>query len=242
LAGKHDNGHILIVDDQREICDLVQEYLASEGYRVSTAYDGAGMRRVIAQDPVDLVILDLMLPGEDGLTLARSLREESSVGIIILTGRGETVDRIIGLEMGADDYLPKPFHLRELLARVKSVLRRASTRSADRQGASRPRARFAGWNLDLSTRELLSPAGEEVRLTTGEFDLLSAFVNNANQVLSRDRLLDLARNREAGPFDRTIDVQVGRLRRKLEDDPQRPTMIKTVRGSGYIFTPSVEVT
>jgi len=241
LAGKHDNGHILIVDDQREICDLVQEYLASEGYRVSTAYDGAGMRRVIAQDPVDLVILDLMLPGEDGLTLARSLREESSVGIIILTGRGETVDRIIGLEMGADDYLPKPFHLRELLARVKSVLRRASTRSADRQGASRPRARFAGWNLDLSTRELLSPAGEEVRLTTGEFDLLSAFVNNANQVLSRDRLLDLARNREAGPFDRTIDVQVGRLRRKLEDDPQRPTMIKTVRGSGYIFTPSVEV-
>ena len=242
MAGEHDNGHILIVDDQREICDLVQEYLSSEGYRVSTAHDGAGMRRVIAQDPVDLVILDLMLPGEDGLTLARSLREESSVGIIILTGRGETADRIIGLEMGADDYLPKPFHLRELLARVKSVLRRASTRSADRQAASRARARFAGWNLDLSTRELLSPSGEEVRLTTGEFDLLTAFVNNANQVLTRDRLLDLARNREAGPFDRTIDVQVGRLRRKLEDDPQRPTMIKTVRGSGYIFTPSVEVT
>ena len=242
MAGQHDNGHILIVDDQREICDLVQEYLSGEGYRVSIAHDGAGMRRVIVQDPVDLVILDLMLPGEDGLTLARSLREESSVGIIILTGRGETVDRIIGLEMGADDYLPKPFHLRELLARVKSVLRRASTRSADRQGPSRPRARFAGWNLDLSTRELLSPSGEEVRLTTGEFDLLAAFVNNANQVLSRDRLLDLARNREAGPFDRTIDVQVGRLRRKLEDDPQRPTMIKTVRGSGYIFTPSVDVT
>ena len=241
MAGEHDNGHILFVDDQREICDLVQEYLSSEGYRVSTAHDGAGMRRLITHDPVDLVILDLMLPGEDGLTLARSLREESSVGIIILTGRGETVDRIIGLEMGADDYLPKPFHLRELLARVKSVLRRASTRSEDRQ-ASRPRARFAGWNLDLSTRELLSPSGEEVRLTTGEFDLLAAFVNNANQVLTRDRLLDLARNREAGPFDRTIDVQVGRLRRKLEEDPQRPTMIKTVRGSGYIFTPSVEVT
>jgi len=242
LAGKNDNGHILIVDDQREICDLVQEYLSSEGYRVSTAHDGAGMRRVIVQDPVDLVILDLMLPGEDGLTLARSLREESTVGIIILTGRGETVDRIIGLEMGADDYLPKPFHLRELLARVKSVLRRASTRSAERQVAPRSRARFAGWNLDLSSRELLSPSGEEVRLTTGEFDLLAAFVNNANQVLTRDRLLDLARNREAGPFDRTIDVQVGRLRRKLEDDPQRPTMIKTVRGTGYIFTPSVEVT
>ena len=242
MAGKHDNGHILIVDDQSEICDLVQEYLSNEGYRVSTAQDGAGMRRVITQDPIDLVILDLVLPGEDGLTLARSLREESSVGIIILTGRGETVDRIIGLEMGADDYLPKPFHLRELLARVKSVLRRASTRSDDRQTTSRPRARFAGWNLDLSTRELLSPSGEEFRLTTGEFDLLAAFVNNANQVLTRDRLLDLARNREAGPFDRTIDVQVGRLRRKLEDNPQRPTMIKTVRGSGYIFTPSVEVT
>src|SRR5437016_5032672 len=241
LAGINDNGHILIVDDQREICDLVQGYLTGEGYRVSAAHDGGEMRRIMAQGPVDLVILDLMLPGEDGLTLARSLREESSVGIIILTGRGETVDRIIGLEMGADDYLPKPFHLRELLARVKSVLRRVSTRTAEGQATPRSRARFAGWNLDLASRELLSPAGEEVRLTTGEFDLLTAFVNNANQVLTRDRLLDLARNREAGPFDRTIDVQVGRLRRKLEDDPQRPTMIKTVRGSGYIFTPTVEV-
>lgn len=236
-----DNGHILIVDDQREICDLVQEYLSGEGYRVSTAQDGGEMRRVMAQSPVDLVILDLMLPGDDGLTLARSLRQDSSVGIIILTGRGEIVDRIIGLEMGADDYLPKPFHLRELLARVKSVLRRASSRNTERQATARSKARFAGWNLDLSSRELFSPAGKEVRLTTGEFDLLAAFVNNANQVLTRDRLLDLARNREAGPFDRTIDVQVGRLRRKLEDDPQRPTMIKTVRGTGYIFTPPVEV-
>jgi len=237
-----DNGHILIVDDQQEICDLVQEYLAGEGYRVSTAQDGAGMRNAMARSRVDLVILDLMLPGEDGLTLARWLRQESSVGIIILTGRGEIVDRIIGLEMGADDYLPKPFHLRELLARVKSVLRRASFSSTENQAAlARSRARFAGWNLDLSSRELFSPSGKEVRLTTGEFDLLAAFVNNANQVLTRDRLLDLARNREAGPFDRTIDVQVGRLRRKLEDDPQRPTMIKTVRGTGYIFTPTVEV-
>jgi two-component system, OmpR family, response regulator len=239
-----DNGHILIVDDQREICDLVQEYLSGEGYRVSTAQSGGEMSKVMAQSPVDLVILDLMLPGEDGLTLARSLRQDlPNVGIIILTGRGEIVDRIIGLEMGADDYLPKPFHLRELLARVKSVLRRASSRGAEKQSTpSRSKARFAGWNLDLSSRELFSPAGREVRLTTGEFDLLAAFVNNANQVLTRDRLLDLARNREAGPFDRTIDVQVGRLRRKLEDDPQRPTMIKTVRGSGYIFTPVVEVT
>src|SRR3954469_9157042 len=236
-----ENGHILIVDDQQEICDVVQEYLTGEGYRVSTAHDGAGMRRVFAQGHVDLVILDLMLPGEDGLTLARSLRSESGIGIIILTGRGETVDRIIGLEMGADDYLPKPFHLRELLARVKAVLRRAHDRTAETPQSGRSRVRFAGWNLDLSSRELLSPSGEEVRLTTGEFDLLSAFVNNANQVLSRARLLDLARNREAGPFDRTIDVQVGRLRRKLEDDPQNPNMIKTVRGSGYIFTPTVEM-
>src|SRR5271157_5339857 len=163
LAGMSDNGHILIVDDQREICDLVQEYLSGEGYRVSIAHDGAGMRRVMAQSPVDLVILDLMLPGEDGLTLARSLRQESSIGIIILTGRGETVDRIIGLEMGADDYLPKPFHLRELLARVKSVLRRASTRAADQVPAPRSKARFAGWHLDMTSRELLSPRGREVR-------------------------------------------------------------------------------
>lgn len=236
-----DIGHILVVDDQREICEMVQEYLSGEGYRVSVAHEGGGMRRAFAQSPVDLVILDLMLPGEDGLTLARWLREESSVGIIILTGRGETVDRIIGLEMGADDYLPKPFHLRELLARVKSVLRRVSSRTAERSPpAPRTQARFAGWRLDLSSRELHSPAGDEVRLTTGEFELLAAFVNNANQVLTRDRLLDLARNREAGPFDRTIDVQVGRLRRKLEDDPQNPALIKTVRGTGYIFTPPVE--
>jgi two-component system OmpR family response regulator len=236
------SAHIVVVDDQKEICEVVQQYLTSEGYRVSVAHDGAGMRRVMAQDAVDLVILDLMLPGEDGLTLARQLREDSNVGIIILTGRGETVDRIIGLEMGADDYLPKPFHLRELLARVKSVLRRALARGDEQEEqAAHSKARFAGWNLDLATRELVAPNGGEVRLTTGEFDLLAAFVRNANQVLSRDRLLDLARNREAGPFDRTIDVQVGRLRRKLEPDPQRPTIIKTVRGTGYIFTPTVDV-
>ena len=236
-----DNGHILVVDDQREIRDLVQEYLTGEGFRVSTAHDGAGMRRVLSQSPADLVILDLMLPGEDGLTLARWLRSQSGIGIIMLTGRGETVDRIIGLEMGADDYLPKPFNLRELLARVKSVLRRVHGLTGDGPQLTRSRARFAGWNFDMSSRELRSPAGQEVRLTTGEFDLLAAFVNHANQVLSRDRLLDLARSREAGPFDRTIDVQVGRLRRKLEDDRRNPSLIKTVRGSGYIFTPAVEL-
>ncbi len=237
------NGHILVVDDQKEVCDVVHEYLSSEGYRVSVAHDGAAMRRVLAQDRADLVILDVMLPGDDGLTLARGLREQSDVGIIILTGRGETLDRIIGLEMGADDYLPKPFHLRELLARVKSVMRRVSLRAwpADGPPAGPNQARFAGWHLDLAARELFSPSGGEVRLTTGEFNLLAAFVSNANRVLSRDRLLDLARNREAGPFDRTIDVQVGRLRRKLEPDPQKPTLIKTVRGTGYIFTPTVEI-
>jgi two-component system OmpR family response regulator len=231
--------HILIVDDQPAICEMVQTYLQEEGFRVSAANNGEAMRRVMAQDQIDLVLLDLILPGEDGLTLASNLRRTSNVGIIILTGRGETVDRIIGLEMGADDYLAKPFHLRELLARVKSVLRRATAQ--DEQGRERPTcARFDGWQLDLTARELISPAGELVRLTTGEFDLLAAFVANANQVLSRDRLLDLARNRSAGPFDRTIDVQVGRLRRKLEDDPQQPSLIKTVRGNGYIFTAQIE--
>jgi two-component system OmpR family response regulator len=153
MAGTNDNGHILIVDDEHGICELVREYLSSEGYyRVSTAQDGAGMRRVMAQSPVDLVILDLILPGEDGLTLARSIRDETNVGIIILSGRGEPVERIIGLEMGADDYLPKPFLPRELLARVKSVLRRASTRTAEKQARARSKAWFAGWTLDLSSR------------------------------------------------------------------------------------------
>jgi DNA-binding response OmpR family regulator len=236
----NESGHILVVDDQQEICDLVREYLSDEGFRVSTANDGAGLREEMARGPVDLVILDLVLRGEDGLQLARELRSQSDIGIIMLTGRGETVDRIIGLEMGADDYLSKPFHLRELLARVRSVLRRGASRGGDKSTAPRARIRFAGWNLDLASRELVSPSGEEVRLTTGEFELLAAFVSNANQVLSRDRLLDLSRHREAGPFDRTIDVQVGRLRRKLEEDPKNPTMIKTVRGGGYIFTPPVE--
>jgi two-component system, OmpR family, response regulator len=232
--------HILIVDDHADIRALVQDYLQDEGYKVSTAPDGDAMRRIMAQDPVDLVLLDLILPGEDGLALARDLRVGADIGIIILTGRGETVDRIIGLEMGADDYLPKPFHLRELLARVKSVLRRSASR-ADAAHERPASARFNGWQLDLTARELTSPQGEMVRLTSGEFELLAVFVSNANQVLSRDRLLDLARNREAGPFDRTIDVQVGRLRRKLDDDPQQPALIKTVRGSGYIFTAQIEI-
>jgi two-component system OmpR family response regulator len=234
-----DNGHILVVDDQREICGLIQEYLSGEGYRVSTANDGAGMRRVMAQSTVDLVTLDLILPDEDGLTLARWLRGNFSIGIIMLTGRGETVDRIIGYEMGANYYLPKPFHPRELLALVRKLVPRAAAQTTKKQSPSRSQSRFAGWNFDLSSRRLVSPSGKEVRLTTGEFDLLALFVSNPNRVLSRDELLDLTRHREAGPFDRAIDVQVGRLRSKLEDDPKEPTMIKTVRGSGYIFTPEI---
>ena len=240
MAGANDYGHILVVDDEREICDLVREYLSSEGYRVSTAHDGAGLRRVMAQSPVDLVTLDLMLPGEDGLTLARWLRENFSVGIIMLTGRSEIVDHILGLEMGADYYVPKPYHQRQLLAAVRSVLRRTSAQTTEKQTRSRSTARFAGWNLDLASGELFSPSGEEVLLTTGEFDLLAAFVNNPNQVLTRGRLLDLARHREAGPEDRTIDVQVVRLRRKLKVDPKKPKMIKTVRGRGYNFIAEVE--
>jgi len=235
-----DNGHILVVDDHQEIRDLLRDYLTDNGYRVSIACDGAGLREELARSPIELVILDLMLPGEDGLTLARELRGQSDIGIIILTGRGEMVDRIVGLEMGADDYLPKPFHLRELLARVRSVLRRASARAGDKPQIPHTRAAFAGWSFDLSSRVLISPVGHEVSLTTGEFELLAAFVNHPNRVLSRDQLLDLARNRVASLFDRTIDVQVGRLRRKLEDDPQRPLLIKTVRGGGYIFAPAVE--
>jgi len=239
-AGFVDNGHILVVDDQQEICDLIREYLIEEGFRVSIANDSAGLSNEIARSKIDLVILDLKLGSEDGLQLARELRvSRPEIGILILTGRGETVDRIIGLEMGADDYLPKPCHLRELLARVRSVLRRATSRSAEKSGTRRV-ARFDGWALDLASRQLLSPSSEAVRLTTGEFELLAALVNHANQVLSRDRLLDLSRHREAGPFDRTIDVQVGRLRCKLKDDPKNPTIIKTVRGGGYMFIPSVE--
>jgi len=232
--------HILIVDDHADICDLVADYLSTEGYQVSVAGSGAEMRRVIAQASADIVLLDVVLPNEDGLTLARMLRiDHPDIGIIMVTGRGETIDRIIGLELGADDYVTKPFHLRELLARIKSVERRAAfTASSPAPDASR--LRFFGWLVDLAGRELVSPGGESVRLTSGEFDLLAVFVAHPNEVLSRERLLDLARNREPSLFDRTIDVQVGRLRRKLGDDPKQPRLIRTVRGAGYLFTAPVE--
>lgn len=235
--------HILIVDDDREIRELLSRFLAKHGYRVSLAADGRAMRRVLADSAVDLVILDVMLPGEDGLSLCRGLRATSMVPIVMLTAVGEEVDRIVGLELGADDYLPKPFNPRELLARIRAVLRRAGTPTGGLAGARRGGSailRFAGWRLDLDRRELNAPGGTLVPLTGGEFGLLAAFALHPQRVLSRDQLLDLARGRGANAFDRSIDVQISRLRRKLEHDEPQPELIKTVRGGGYLFTPEVE--
>jgi DNA-binding response OmpR family regulator len=233
--------HILVVDDEPEVAEVLRRYLSTQGYRVSIADGGVAMRRIMAEAHVDLVLLDLGLPGEDGLALMRAQREQSSIPIIVVTGRGDPVDRIVGLEVGADDYVTKPFDLRELAARVRSVLRR--TRGIAEPPAPVPppdRIRFAGWTLHLGARRLDSPRGAPVDLTTGEFDLLVVLAKSPGRVLSRDELLEATRNREAGPFDRTIDVQVGRLRRKIEADPQKPEIIKSVRGAGYLFTPKVE--
>ncbi len=231
--------HILVVDDEAEIRTMIRRYLERHAYRVSTAGSGQAMRTVLAKEAVDLVILDLVLPGEDGLALARSLRETSKIGIVILTSKDELVDRIVGLEMGADDYLPKPFELRELLARVRSVLRRSAAAAEPKEAGSRI-ARFAGWELDVGARRLAAPGGVEVPLTTAEFSLLFAMINHPRRVLSRDQLLDLARRGDREPFDRSIDVLVHRLRRKIEADPKHPALIKTVRGGGYMFTSAVE--
>ena len=231
--------HILIVDDHREIRDLVSRALTKEGFRVSTAADGRAMRKVLADRRIDLVLLDLMLPGEDGLSLCRAIRAESNLPIVMLTAKGDEVDRVIGLEMGADDYLPKPFGSRELIARIRAVLRR-SQHDASTDDRSRPKLyRFDHWALDIGARELLRDDGVAVSLSTGEFDLLIAFVERPQRVLSRDQLLDLARGRVSAGFDRSIDTQVSRLRRKLELDPGEPKIIKTVWGGGYVFTPAV---
>jgi two-component system OmpR family response regulator len=230
--------HLLVVDDDREIRDLLARFLARHGFRVSAARDGAEMFRALQDARVDLIVLDLMLPGEDGLSLTRRLRASSRTPIVMLTAMGEETDRIVGLEMGADDYLPKPFGPRELLARVKAVLRRAGEAGEPGAAAGRVLA-FDGWELDLARRELRDPGGVLVQLSAGEFDLLVAFAEHPRRVLSRDQLLDLARGRAAAPFDRSVDVQVGRLRRKIEPDPKEPTLIRTVRGGGYLFTPAV---
>jgi two-component system, OmpR family, response regulator len=231
--------HLLVVDDDVEIRDLLSTLLTRRGYRVTIANDEPGMRRVLASSRIDLIILDLMLPGKDGLTICRELRASKSVPIVMLTARGDATDRVVGLEMGADDYLPKPFDVRELEARIKAVLRRVSGEGKENREAASI-FRFKGWELDARQRQLLSPDGVVVDLTTGEFDLLLAFVQRPQRVLSRDQLLDLARGRDAASFDRSIDVQVSRLRRKIEIDSKEPELIKTVRSGGYLFTPVVE--
>ncbi len=234
--------HILVVEDEPTVRSFIEEYLGSQGYRMSGTQDGTGMRHVLSKQDVDLVILDLMLPGEDGLELAREIRSGSDVPIIMVTGRADTVDRVVGLEMGADDYIPKPFEARELLARVRSVLRRSQRSTSNREDTAMRQnmVAFAGWRLDRGRRQLSGPNGEDVRLTSAEFDLLAAFVSNPDKVLSRDRLLDLVYGREMFPFERSIDVLVMRLRGKIEEDRANPTFIKTVRGAGYVFTPEVE--
>lgn len=233
--------HILIVDDHREIRDLVSRALTKEGFRISSAADGRAMTKVLANSRIDLILLDLMLPGEDGLSLCRALRGESNIPIIMLTAKGDEIDRVIGLEMGADDYLPKPFGSRELIARIKAVLRRSRGKAAQPNVDHRPkRYRFDRWQLDTNTRELLRNDGVTVPLSTGEYDLLIAMVERPQHVLSRDQLLDLARGRAANAIDRSIDTQVSRLRKKLELDPTDPKIIKTVWGGGYMFAPAVK--
>lgn len=231
--------HILIVDDHREIRELVSRALVKEGFRISVAADGREMRKVMADAHIDLIILDLMLPGEDGLSLCRGLRAQSAIPIIMLTAKGDEIDRVVGLELGADDYVSKPFGSRELIARIRAVLRRSENDAASEQTRRARQYCFDRWRLDTGTRELQREDGIAVPLSTGEFDLLLALIERPGRVLSRDQLLDLARGRTAGSFDRSIDTQVSRLRKKLEVDPAEPKIIKTVWGGGYMFVPEV---
>ena len=232
--------HILVLDDDPEIAELVVRLLAAEGYRASHAADTRAARRLLGAEDVDLLVLDLMLPGQDGLTFCRELRGEGVVTpIIMLTAKGDDFDRILGLEMGADDYLPKPFHGRELVARIRAVLRRSDP-GGQRSGTAAGRfVRFDGWRLDTAKREIVAEDGVVVLLSSAEFELLVAFVTWPQMVLSREKLLDATKGRSAIISDRSIDIQVSRLRRKLGDDPRNPRIIKTVWGDGYIFTPDV---
>jgi two-component system OmpR family response regulator len=231
--------HVLVVDDDPEICQLLIRYLGSNGYQVSAASSGAQLRSKLREDGVDLILLDLGLPDDDGLSLLRELQHGWHGSVIVVSGRGEPVERVVGLELGADDYISKPFELRELLARVRSVLRRARPESPAAAAGACQRLEFDGLHLDLSARQLLDRRGQPVALTSGEFDLLQAMLERPSQVLTRDQLMNRMHGHAAGPFDRAIDVQVGRLRRKIEVDPTRPRLIKSVRGAGYLFASPV---
>ncbi len=237
--------HIAVVDDEADITALLGLYLAAQGFRVSELASGTALMALLVADPPDLVLLDLGLPGEDGFVIARQLREHWHCGLIIVSGRGDSVDKVVGLEVGADDYVTKPFNLRELLARIKAVARRLGNADTPPLAlpasapAERVRWRFEGYELDLAARRLTDAQARDVALTSGEFDLLCALVRHGGRVLSRDFLLDATRGRDGGPFDRTIDVLVARLRKKLEADPQDPQLIKSVRGAGYILVSHV---
>jgi two-component system phosphate regulon response regulator OmpR len=231
---------LLIVDDDPDVQSTVREYFEMQGFAVSVAGDGAAMRQVLATEPIEVVLMDLHLPGEDGLALTRELRAKGGIGIVVVTGLGETVDRIVGLEMGADDYVAKPFDLRELLARVKSVLRRVRTGGVPRAATptqAMEKIRMGRCTLDVASRKLYDPNGEEIAMTSMEFDLLVAFAKNPNRVLSRDRLLELAHTHGEEVFDRSIDVRIARIRKKIEVNAERPEVLKTVRGVGYMFVP-----
>jgi DNA-binding response OmpR family regulator len=229
-------GCVLVVDDDHSIREMLSEYLSSQGFKVVLAEDGAAMRSAIEAAAPDLVLLDLKLPHEDGLSLARFLREHYDVGIIMVTGAGGLVDRIVGLEVGADDYVAKPFDPRELLARIKSVLRRMQARpAAPGDGGSHKSVSIGHCRLDLASHQLIGRDGAEIPITSMEFDLLKVFVENPGKALSRDRILTLTKNREWDPYDRSIDIRVARLRRKVESDPENPRVIRTVRGVGYMF-------
>jgi two-component system, OmpR family, phosphate regulon response regulator OmpR len=235
-----EQSHIIVVDDEPEIRNMLVDYLGHAGFAVRAAEDGAAMRRILAEEPADLVLLDINMPGEDGLSLARFLRANTEVGIVMLTAAGEVVDRVVGLEIGADDYIAKPVDLRELLARIRAVLRRLRAAPAEAAADAPPGARMTAigaCKLDLEAHRLYDANGQEVPITSMEFDLLKAFVEHPNRVLSRDQLLDLAHNKDWEPFDRSIDIRIARLRRKIEADPSKPQVVKTVRGAGYIFVP-----
>ena len=232
--------HILVVEDDRPTRDLIARYLTDNHFRVTSAVTGAEGESALGRDPVDLVVLDLNLPDQDGLMLAKRLLAEHDIPIVILTGRTEEMDRVLGLELGADDYVTKPFSPRELLARIRAVLRRTQGKPGSRRTQALRVYRFAGLELRSGTRKLISPSGNEVELTGGEFSLLVAFLNSPRQILSRDQLLEGSRLYD-DVYDRSIDVQILRLRRKIEADPSEPQLIRTERGAGYYLDCEVEV-